>query len=250
MAKDLRDILNGWEYEPGKISVRKIIGQDGKEKIQTRVDLGLIQLEPRGRPDGERPHGCGSLVEYYDRKRSERGERENLGEELSLSPAECRELRREAYIYYQRYLSLFVLEDFEGVERDTVHNLRVMDLCTSYAQSEEDRTALEPQRAYVIMMNTRARAYRLQQARQFAQAMREVQRGLEEIRGLPEESDEAEQRPEINVLLGLQDELLKEMPTDAEPRIQRDLSDALAREDYEAAAQIRDRLAARRTARG
>ncbi|MCC6359381.1 MAG: hypothetical protein IT450_11615, partial [Phycisphaerales bacterium] len=48
MILDLRNILEGWEYEPGKISVRKIIGQDGREKIQTRVDLGVLQFEVSG----------------------------------------------------------------------------------------------------------------------------------------------------------------------------------------------------------
>ena len=43
MIHDLRTILEGWEYEPGKISVRKIIGRDGREKIQTCVDLGVLQ---------------------------------------------------------------------------------------------------------------------------------------------------------------------------------------------------------------
>ena len=248
MIQDLRTILSGWDYEPGKISVRKIIGQDGREKIQTRVDLGLIQLEPLGRPDGERPHGCGSLVEFYDRRQAELARNPGGAPPLKLNANECRELRREAYIYYQRYLSNFVLEDFEGVERDTTHNLRVMDLCLTCAESEEDRSALEAQRAYVIMMNTRGRAYRMMRERQFADAMTEVEHGLDEIRALPEEGDEPAVRPEIAVLSALQDELLKEMPDDAEPRIQRDLDEALAREDYEAAARLRDRLGRRKAA--
>ena len=36
---------------------RKIVGEDGKEKLQVRLDLGLLQMELNGRPDGERPHG-------------------------------------------------------------------------------------------------------------------------------------------------------------------------------------------------
>ena len=38
---------------------------------------------------------------------------------FQLTANQCQSLREEAVQYYQRYLSLFVLEDFEGVVRDT-----------------------------------------------------------------------------------------------------------------------------------
>ena len=65
MSKDITDILEGWEYKPKEISARKIIGKDGKEKIQLRLDLGLLQMEIDGRPDGKKPYGYESLLEYY-----------------------------------------------------------------------------------------------------------------------------------------------------------------------------------------
>ena len=36
-----------------------------------------------------------------------------------LTDAQCQSLREEAVQYYHRYLSLFVLEEFPGVVRDT-----------------------------------------------------------------------------------------------------------------------------------
>ena len=51
-TNDLRPILGGWEYEPGQIMVRKIVGLDGAVKIQMRLDLGVLQMESTGRPDG------------------------------------------------------------------------------------------------------------------------------------------------------------------------------------------------------
>ena len=65
MSLDLNDLLRDWPHEPGQIKVRKILGSDGKEKIQLRIDLGLIQMEMHGRPDGQRPHGCESLLTYH-----------------------------------------------------------------------------------------------------------------------------------------------------------------------------------------
>ena len=57
MSQDIEGILDGWEYEPDGLQVRIITGDDGTEKIQMRIDLGLIQMELDGRPDGQRPDG-------------------------------------------------------------------------------------------------------------------------------------------------------------------------------------------------
>ena len=53
MSLDLNDLLRDWPHEPGMIKVRKILGTDGKEKLQLRIDLGLIQMETRGEPHAE-----------------------------------------------------------------------------------------------------------------------------------------------------------------------------------------------------
>ena len=65
---DLNDLLEGWPHEPGQVKARKIVGRDGCEKIQLRIDLGLIQMELHGRPDGHRPHGFESLLHYHQAK--------------------------------------------------------------------------------------------------------------------------------------------------------------------------------------
>ena len=64
MSLDLNTLLNDWPHEIGSIKVRKIAGLDGREKLQLRIDLGVIQMEMQGRPDGLRPHNCESLVVY------------------------------------------------------------------------------------------------------------------------------------------------------------------------------------------
>jgi hypothetical protein len=65
-SKDINHVLKGWDYEPGTINVRKINGTDGQPKIQMRLDLGLLQMEVVGRPDGVRPYGHESLLEYFE----------------------------------------------------------------------------------------------------------------------------------------------------------------------------------------
>ena len=65
MNNDISSVLGDWEYAPGELRVRKIVGRDGRAKIQVRMDLGVMQLEWDGRPDGVRPKECASLLEYY-----------------------------------------------------------------------------------------------------------------------------------------------------------------------------------------
>jgi hypothetical protein len=42
MSFDISHLLDDWEYQSGQVVVRKFKGADGKEKIQLRVDLGLL----------------------------------------------------------------------------------------------------------------------------------------------------------------------------------------------------------------
>ena len=64
LSQDIRAILAGWAFDPNQIQVRVIAGDDGTEKIQMRIDLGLLQMEINGRPDGQRPNGSESILDY------------------------------------------------------------------------------------------------------------------------------------------------------------------------------------------
>ena len=245
MVHDLRNILDGWKYEPGKISVRKIIGTDGYEKIQTRVDLGLLQFEPDGRPDGRRPYGCDSLLDFFEIRLNEFIRRHGTDEGFMLLPEDCRDLRHEAHLFYQRYLSLFVLEEYDGVERDTDRNLRIIELCRNYAETEYDQAALESQWAYVRMMNARARVYQSLASGSFDAALQQVQVGMRAIEEWAE--DEARREDETGqgekqVLEALRQEVYDRMPPESPERLQCELNEALEAEDYERAAEIRDAL--------
>jgi hypothetical protein len=245
MIRDLRSILDGWEYEPGKISVRKIIGRDGRLKIQTRIDLGLLQLESAGRPDGQRPHGCTSLVQYHERCLRRHYKRHGSDAGFELSPQDCQDLRQEAYLYYQRYLSLFVLEEFDGVRDDTAQNLRLIELAERYATHEHDREWFGSQRPYVLMMNIRARVYDALAHGAYEAALSLATSGADKVRHCSEDwpDDSQTALPEVEVLEALQLEILEKMPEDAPARLRYELDIAVADEDYERAASLRDKLA-------
>src|SRR5262249_31582940 len=92
MSLDLNSLLKDWPHESGAIKVRKVPGLDGREKLQLRIDLGLLQMEMDGRPDGQRPHNCESYLIYHQRRALRAAER---GEDYELTPEQCSELQQE-----------------------------------------------------------------------------------------------------------------------------------------------------------
>src|SRR5882724_10501622 len=172
MSLDLNTILNDWPHEPRAIKVRKNVGLDGREKLQCRLELGLLQMEMTGRPDGVRPHGCESLLTYHPMRAAHALGR---GEGYDLTPEQCAELQQEGIQYYHRYLSLFQINDFAGVVRDTQRNLDLFTFVAEHTDREELSWTLQQFRPYVLMMNTRAKASILLGQGKFADAMAEIE---------------------------------------------------------------------------
>lgn len=246
-SKDIGPILKGWDYESGTINVRKITGSDGRPKLQMRLDLGLLQMEMSGRPDGNTPHGCESLLEFYEVQLDEH--RRVNGSDLGfhLTADQCQSLREEAVMYYHRYLSLFVLEDYSGVVRDTARNLRVLDLCSQFAEDEHDRLILEQYRPYLVMMNVRAKASIAFKNKQYKQALDEVQAGLTDIREFFRrfgQENVYSRSNEVRVLRRFAREIKRKLPVDPLARLQSRLDRAVKDERYEEAARIRDEMQA------
>ena len=251
--KDITPVLRGWDHEPGTINVRKVNGLDGSPKLQMRLDLGLYQMEITGRPDGRRPHGYESLLEYFETQLADHRRRHG-GSELGfhLDGNQCQSLREEAVMYYQRYLSLFVLEDFPGVVRDTARNLRVLDMCGQFAVDEQDRLVLEQYRPYIVMMNARAQASIETAEKRHADALRTIDKGLADIKDFFARFGQEEAYPqasEVRVLRRLAREVRKRLPVNPIERLERKLDRAVRDERYEDAAQLRDRISVMKSRR-
>lgn len=251
---DLRQALRDWPYEPEKISVRKILGTDGSVRIQLRVELGILQMDAEGRPDGVRPMGADSLMEYHRAKLGchERSNGTTLG--FSLTREECQGLRVEASLYYRRYIAFFVLEEYPNVHRDTSHSLAIFDVCRDHALEAEDRTALEEFRPYVLMMDARARAYQAMEEGEPASALAHVNRGIMGIRahfeqvGRLAETDETSE--ELSILRALGTELGERVPKDSLIVTRKALRAAIEQERFEEAARLRDALKTRYQRKG
>ena len=242
MSLDLNTILRDWPHENGNVKVRKIAGLDGREKLQLRVDLGVLQMEMTGRPDGQRPHNCDSLLEYHQRRAARAEEK---GEGYDLTPEQCAELQQEGIQYYHRYLSLFQINDFGGVMRDTQRNLDLFTFVAEHTDREELSWSMQQFRPYVLMMNTRARASILLGEGKFAEAMGEIERGRDAISEFFQRSNFPElvsKSSEIAFLDEWLEEVKAKRPLSKLEIMQREMEAAIAKELYERAAELRDAI--------
>jgi hypothetical protein len=246
MNFDISHLLEAWDYQAGQIVVRKFKGKDGKEKIQLRVDLGLLQMNAVGRPDGKQPYGHESLLEHFEaRLEKHRAEHDNSDDTFKLSAEDCAKLQQEAIQYHHRYICLFQLKDYDAVLRDTQRNIRVFDFVELYADHPELAWALQQLRPQLLMMQIRAVGSKRMDANDFEGAISSVEDGLEEIRTFYREhgrADLIEQSGELNSLEGWMQELRTTRPLSEREKLEHALQEAVKREDYEKAAAVRDAL--------
>ena len=242
---DISRVLEEWPYEPDRITVRKITGEDGRKKVQMRLDLGLLQMEDTGRPDGKRPYGFDSLLEYHENRRKLHILERGSDATFRLGTEECNQLRNEALQYYYRYLSLFHLEDYEGVERDTDRSLRLFNLIGKYAETEEDRLSLERYRPYVLMMNARAKANLALRRNRPIESLHFIEDAIENIRQFLRKNNREEYLEQSGEVLYLQElaaEIKQVIPHDPREDLRRKMKQAVDQEDYELAARLRDEI--------
>lgn len=246
MNLDLDNILGDWPHEPGQIKVRKILGNDGNEKLQLRIDLGLIQMDVTGRPDGARPHGFESLLAYHQERARKKEER---GGTCQLTPDECGALQQEGIQYYHRYISFFQIEDYQGVIRDTQRNLDLFNFVSKHTDKEELTWSFEQFRPYVLMMNTRAKASIELERDDYAAALRQIEQGREKIVAFYNGINTPElagKSPEIAFLDQWREEVRAKRPLSKLEAMQREMEKAIATEAYERAAELRDAINAHR----
>jgi hypothetical protein len=137
------------------------------------------------------------------------------------------------------------LEDYPAVIRDGERNLTVFDFVAKHAESDEMGWSLQQFRPQLIMVLTRARAAQALASDDYSEAVREVEEGVEKIRAFYHEharGDAAEASGEVQSLENWLEEIRIRRPLSARERLERALNEAITREDYERAAQVRDAL--------
>ncbi len=252
MSKDITRILQGWDYELGEVSARIVRGDDGRDKIQLRIDMGLLQMELDGPPDGKRPEGAESWLDYYIREQQAYDAAHPDSAPYELSEEACFRLWREGVQYYHRYLSLWHLKRYDLCARDTERNLRLFDFVRAHARDERHRWQFDQWRPYVLMMHTRAVATPLVERGDWTAALRQIEAGIEGIREFLDAydlSDRADQCAELISLEQWREEVLvaahrsgKADPFATVELLRRQLQRAVAEERFEDAATLRDEI--------
>lgn len=245
MNKDISHFLKGWDYKPGQITVRRIQGDDGMDKIQLRLDLGILQMETVGRPDGTRPRGYESLLHFHQYRLDDHIRRNGTELGFALSAKQSMQLREEGVMYYHRYLAMFVLEEYEQVVRDTERNLALAEFCHKYAGDEKDRMALEQYRPYIIMMNSRAKGNIDLNNNAPKTALAHLRAGLENIKSFFSEYGQEEIATKCNetvILKTMVDEIQDKLNKDPIEKMRSKLQQLVDGEQYEQAAALRDQI--------
>jgi hypothetical protein len=242
LSKDITPILNGWDHDPDELQVRIVAGDDGRDKIQMRIDLGLIQMELEGRPDGRRSGDFESLLDAMEARA-----RDSLaaGDDFTLDSESCASLMREGVQYYHRYLASFHLQRHDLVVRDTERNLRLFAFVVRHATRQRDKLQFDQYRPYVTMMHTRAQAAQVLARLDYAAALTLIDTGIERIRAFLAEYGRSENEAEcfeLGFLLRLRREVEDERPMGPVERLEQQLELAVRLEEYEEAARIRDQL--------
>lgn len=242
-SADIGKILQSWPYDPEK-DARLTQGEDGREILQVRTPVGIEQYELDGRPDGLRPHDCESALEYYANQ-LEQAEAKGRHSTFKLGERECNELFSEGTLYYFRYVRLFQLKDWTRTIRDTSRNLRVFDLIHQHARREEDRLFLEKWRPYIIRVNASAAAMLELETHAYDKALRLVNQGVETIEALEDQEDETfqfERARSVAALQELASQIQRNRPLSELEQLEHQLRRAIERQEFERAAQLRDKI--------
>jgi hypothetical protein len=240
VSKHIDDALKGWKHEPGGVQARLVRGNDGRQVIQMRVELGVLQLETTGRPDGARPHDCPTYFAYL---RREAAVAEKRGDTFVLDEEQCQAADREFLQFYHRRICWLALRRYDQAVADADHTLKFMDLVRDHSPSEEYTQAHEQYRGFVTFQRTQGAAALALEKNDPEAAIDEVRQGLDRLRDFFTAHDAAEQMEEdgmVRHLRKIESFLRKEH--NIEETLQEQLDRAVANEEYETAAKLRDEM--------
>ncbi len=245
MSMDIAHILEGWDYRPDKPVVRRVEGDDGQTKLQLRQDLGVLQMEATGRPDGKRPYGHETMLEYYQVILRQHRERTGSEDDFQLDEEDCMKLQLESMQFYFRRISWLELGEYREAEKDAEHNLVIVGVVGTFGQTEQLREMFVQWKPFILVHRTMARARYAWEQREFDKAIRHIDEGIgaitEAYRSHGRE-DSVEESGEIAYLRKWAEEINQAKPLSLGQRLERELDEAIRSEAFERAAVLRDRL--------
>src|SRR5262245_44781083 len=184
MRRDLDEILRLWPYEFGSgcVQAREVRARDGRTVLQVRVELGILQLEPSGRPDGTRPHGFPTYLDCLRHEASKKGSAaRGKARSSSLTAEHCSDADRELTQFHQRRLAWIALQRFDKVLLDADHTLALMDFLRLYGPGTGVLEAHERLRGLVLFHRAHAAAVLALDRRRPEEAIDAVHEGTEQL---------------------------------------------------------------------
>ena len=238
--EDIDHILKRWPFDPLSVNVR-LLEVSKRQVLQMRVDMGLLQLEIEGRPDGRRPDGNSTYFDFLQAKANK------ADPEFVLSEDECIEVDREFVQFYHRRVCWLQLKEFQRAVNDADHTLGLMDFCKDHSPDEQWTISHEQYRPFVLYHRTQAAALaklELDVEDCAELAIKEVDKGLENLRLLFKDYEAEEQFEEdelIQRLVEFKTSLIEKY--EIGQSLQEQLNTAIESEEYERAAELRDQIA-------
>jgi hypothetical protein len=109
LTLDLDELLEGWVQPRDEVPARVIAGLGNELLIQLRVDMGLVQMFPDGRPDGQCYCGCTTALDFF---------RQQLRDATSPPDLDWSVLARELQQFNYRRLALMSLIEEASTHQD------------------------------------------------------------------------------------------------------------------------------------
>jgi len=237
---DIDFIFRHWPYQPGVVSARLIRARDGRQVLQMRIEMGVLQMEITGRPDGQRPGGFDTCLDLL------RSQSQEPAEPFVLSEEQCLEIDREFLQFYHRRICCLALREFERAVADADHTLALMDFVAAHSPDTEWTLSHERYRPFVHFHRTQAAALAKLEHGGPEAAIEEIDAGLERLRtafAAVQNDHQFEQDELVGQLGKLKESLRKEYKVGR--TLGEQLAEAVAAEEYERAARLRDEIARR-----
>jgi hypothetical protein len=240
VSEDIDAALAGWAFKPAVVQARRVEASDGRDVLQLRLDLGVMQLEMDDRPDGDRPHGHPT---YYAFLKAVARREEAGGRGFVLDAEQCVEADREFMQFYHRRVCWMALGEYARAVADADHTLAFMDFVRDHSPGEEFTRAHEQYRGFVIYQRTQAAVAARAEADDADGAIHAVRQGAEAITAYLAEFD-PEADPESDQMLIQLGKLEADLRSahGVGQTLQEQLEAAVRAEDYEAAARLRDQI--------
>ncbi len=234
---DIDFVFHQWPYQAGVISARLVRARDGREVLQMRIEMGLLQMEVSGRPDGEKPEGKDTYLDWIREEAAG-------GEEFVLSDEQRLEIDREFVQFYHRRICCLALREFERAAADADHTLALMDFVLAHSGDAQWTASHERYRPFVFFHRTQAAAMAALERGGPEAAVAELDAGLAKLREIiaaRESPEQTEDEELVTQILELKESLRTEYRLG--PSLAEQLSEAVAAEEFERAARLRDEIA-------